>query len=255
MAHSTGIKDLNFVLLVGDNFYDAGVKSVDDPRFESDFEQAFPASSFPCPFYVCLGNHDYFGNVQAQIEYTKKSERWRMPANYYCISESVGSQSIDFFVLDTTPIAEGDFSTRAQICWLEDGLSKSTADWKIVVGHHPILSGGEHGACRRTRRALEPLFEKYKVDLYISGHDHDLQLNQSTKGWLQLVSGAGSKLRSTHWINETLFAQAQSGFAWVVVQDNQMFVSFFGVDGHLFTHCQTKKHVAIASRPSAKLPN
>ena len=149
MARSADIDDLDFILMVGDNFYDAGVTSVDDPRFISDFENAFPESSFPCPFYVCLGNHDYYGNVQAQIDYTNQSQRWRMPGNYYCIEQTVGSCRVDFFVLDTMPIHEGDFSTRSQICWLKDRLSKSQADWKIVVGHHP------HPVRRRTRSLPE----------------------------------------------------------------------------------------------------
>jgi hypothetical protein len=37
-------------MLLGDNFYERGVDSVDDPRFDQDFESLFDARSFEIPF-------------------------------------------------------------------------------------------------------------------------------------------------------------------------------------------------------------
>jgi len=28
------------------------------------------------PWFMLLGNHDHFGNINAQVEYSNKSERW-----------------------------------------------------------------------------------------------------------------------------------------------------------------------------------
>eukprot|EP00287_Rhodomonas_sp_CCMP768_P026371 CAMPEP_0202844016 /NCGR_PEP_ID=MMETSP1389-20130828/66107_1 /ASSEMBLY_ACC=CAM_ASM_000865 /TAXON_ID=302021 /ORGANISM="Rhodomonas sp., Strain CCMP768" /LENGTH=149 /DNA_ID=CAMNT_0049521235 /DNA_START=36 /DNA_END=485 /DNA_ORIENTATION=- len=62
-----------------------------------------------------------------------------------------------------------------QMTWLEETLAASTADWLVVVGHYPVLSGGEHGSTQSLITGLKPLLEKYHVDAYIGGHDHTLQ--------------------------------------------------------------------------------
>lgn len=51
-----------------------------------------------------------------------------------------------------------------------------SADYLIVTGHYPVYSAGSAGPsipCLYNK--LDPLLKKYKVQAYISGHDHDLQ--------------------------------------------------------------------------------
>jgi predicted MPP superfamily phosphohydrolase len=66
-----------FVISTGDNFYCCGVASVDDPQWVSSFENVYRSHSFQIPWYVSLGNHDYQGNVQAQINYRCRAARRR----------------------------------------------------------------------------------------------------------------------------------------------------------------------------------
>ena len=75
--------DAMFVLAIGDNMYDTGVTSVDDPQFQSKFEEPFTAESLNIPWYVVGGNHDYYGSIDAQIQYSDKSYRWIFPDYYY----------------------------------------------------------------------------------------------------------------------------------------------------------------------------
>lgn len=67
MAKHARATNASFVLAVGDNFYNKGVKSVDDQRFKTTFEDVFSSTDLDMPFYVAVGNHDHFGNVQAQV--------------------------------------------------------------------------------------------------------------------------------------------------------------------------------------------
>lgn len=223
------------VVLLGDNFYESGVASVEDPRFQTDFERVFPAARFDAPFFACLGNHDHNGNVEAQVAYSRRSDRWWMPARYYQTSLAADGVTVDLFVLDTVSLGGGGEPAERQLRWLADSLSASTATWRVVVGHHPCLSGGKHGASEPVAVRLAPLLERYRVDLYVSGHEHDLQLLDSGHGWLQVVSGSGSKLRSTRWIRPTRYAAATAGFAWLLLNDSTLSISFFGDGRHLFT--------------------
>jgi len=104
-----------------------------------------------------LGNHDYRGNVDAQIAYSAVSSRWRMPARYYKRAEALpDGGAVDFIFLDTSPFVARYRGTdvrstarirRRSFPGVESALSQSTARWKIVVGHHPVFSGGrDHGS-------------------------------------------------------------------------------------------------------------
>ena len=74
--------DAKFIVAVGDNFYEHGVASVDDPQWQTSFENVYTAPSLHVPWRVILGNHDYHGNCDAQMAYSNISPRWTMPARY-----------------------------------------------------------------------------------------------------------------------------------------------------------------------------
>ena len=53
------------VISLGDNFYPTGVKSTSDAQWQTTFERPFAA--LQTRFLSVLGNHDYMGNVDAQV--------------------------------------------------------------------------------------------------------------------------------------------------------------------------------------------
>ena len=73
------------VVLLGDNFYASGVDSVEDALFSENFAKLYDTEQLGnLTWHAILGNHDYQGNVEAQIQYTERSGgRWYMPAHYY----------------------------------------------------------------------------------------------------------------------------------------------------------------------------
>ena len=133
-------------------------------------------------------------------------------------------EKVLFIFLDTNPFdgtlirrKHSDLSkqdTLAQKKWLIETLSSSTCKWKIVVGHHPLFTTGmRRGQMLDVRQSFLSVFEKYQVDAYFAGHDHDLQ-HQKPKGFTHyFVSGAGSEIRSvSHDSLQTKFAVSDHGF-------------------------------------------
>ncbi|MZR62539.1 metallophosphoesterase [Alcanivorax sp. DP30] len=161
----------DLVVGLGDNIYESGVTSVDDPQFEEKFEKPFEPVQLP--FYMVLGNHDntaYVGGDGAgnargefQVDYTyfdgKLSSRWNMPDRYYQHSAGTTTTNprplVDFFALDSNPIAGGfadpdlayAYHTYGidQRNWAVNALGSSDAVFKIAMSHHPYLSNGSHG--------------------------------------------------------------------------------------------------------------
>jgi hypothetical protein len=58
IAAHCAARGCDFVQLLGDNIYDSGVTSVDDPQWQTKFEE--PYKLVTQPFYVVLGNHDFY---------------------------------------------------------------------------------------------------------------------------------------------------------------------------------------------------
>jgi tartrate-resistant acid phosphatase type 5 len=244
MAAKAAQEPISFVLMLGDNFYESGVTSVTDPQWTNAFVDMYHQPSLQVGFYAVLGNHDYRSNPQAQIDYTRLSQRWRMLDRYYTVVRSLGdSASVQFFFLDTNPLAYLSLSQAKalsdtgiemrQIRWFDRQLNESTAQWKIVLGHHTIYSGGEHGDNESMRYLLEPLLTKYKVDFYLAGHDHDLELLKSMNGVHYVVSGAGGKHRDVRWRENTLFAATNLGFTFFRISPNEAVIEFLSRNGSL----------------------
>jgi tartrate-resistant acid phosphatase type 5 len=233
-------KDLNpkFIISVGDNFYNNGVQSVDDPHWQKSFEDVYRDPALSVPWYCILGNHDYHGNCDAQVAYNKTNPRWNMPARYYVQSQQIDAiTTADFFYLDTTPMVKsyyknGKEPTRPnvitqdvpkQLAWFKAALAASKAQWKIVIGHHPIYSGGGHGDMPELIENILPLLQEHKVQAYFNGHDHDLQ--HLVAGNVNLFdTGAGSQHTLTFYTKRSKFAKSCSGFTTVSLQPDKMAV-------------------------------
>lgn len=57
--------------------------------------------------------------------------------------------------------------------WLEEVLAKNESRWVICTFHHPIFSTAKKKDDNvELRRLWKPIFDKYKVDLVLQGHDH-----------------------------------------------------------------------------------
>jgi uncharacterized membrane protein len=157
-------------LLLGDNIYPNGdVAKLAESHFEVPY--GFLISQH-LRFIAALGNHDvdtirYFG----------------MPAPYYKATQG----PVDVFVLNTVNFK----SDPIQRQWLEKELSESKAEWKIVMGHHPMLSSGHYGNDSKLTTQLLPVLKRYHVDFYLNGHEHLYERFKAQDGVHMVTSGGG----------------------------------------------------------------
>lgn len=230
-----------FVLAVGDNFYEAGVASVDDPKWRTSFEDVYTDPALHRPWYVALGNHDYKTNPQAQVDYTAQSKRWRMPSRYYRVASAEhGLAGVELFVIDTSPMVHqyrekvdariaqnvSGQDVDAKLAWLDRALAASSAPIKLVAGHHTLRSGGSsHGDTPELVERLLPILQRRGVTAYINGHDHDMQ-HIRRDGLDYVCCGAGSQVRPVSEVQGTQFCLSRSGFAAFAIVQGQLALAF-----------------------------
>lgn len=211
MGNFTQRNPVDFVLALGDNYYDDGIPGdATSYRFKDTFEDVFTAPTLQgMPYFAVLGNHDYLGNYTAEVAYTELSARWEMPSTYYTqVIQYNGSNGSPFTLqlvaIDTVELAgltSGEDPTeqppgpadqvraQTQIQWIQQTLSTSSADILLVIGHYPVFSGCSHGPTLILDLELEPLLEQYGAH-YFSGHDH-CQEYMEYKNVSYILTGVG----------------------------------------------------------------
>nr|GMD38280.1 purple acid phosphatase 17-like [Ipomoea batatas] len=257
---------IDFVVSTGDNFYDNGLTGEHDDAFTESFTDVYTAESLQKQWYSVLGNHDYRGDAEAQLS----SHLRKLDSRWLCLrSFVVNTEIVDLFFVDTTPFVEEYFNspehvydwrgvfpqqtyTKNVLNGLEYALMKSTAKWRIVIGHHAIRSAGHHGDTKELVERLLPILRTYNVDLYMNGHDHSLEHISDDESPIQfMTSGAGSKA----WRGDVTmdrkgvsFFYDGQGFMSVQLVENDIGIVFYDVDGqvlHRWTMSKQLLHTAI----------
>jgi hypothetical protein len=211
-----------FLVALGDNAYSSGT--------EQEFQDRMFTPMAPLlrevPIFPSLGNHEYVTN-QGQ----PYLDNFYLPTNNPAGTERYYSFDwghVHFVALDSNcaiGLASSDRCTlAAQKAWLEQDLAATTKPWKVVFFHHPPWSSGDHGSQLSMRRNFAPLFEKYNVDLVLTGHDHNYERSKpmkgdavaptGTRGITYLVVGSGGA---------TLRAFPSTQPSWTAVRDNQAY--------------------------------
>jgi acid phosphatase type 7 len=205
-------------LALGDNAYSSGTES----EIQNNLFAPLAPVLAEVPFFPVAGNHEYVTNQsQPYLDNLYLPTSPSGGERYY----SFDWGHVHFVGLDSNcaiGLASADRCTlAAQKAWVEKDLAASTAPWKIVYFHHPPWSSGDHGSQPLMRREFGPIFEKYGVDLVLTGHDHDYERSKPMLGdgvapsgkqgiTYLVVGGGGASLRA--------FATPRP--SWSVVRDD-----------------------------------
>ncbi|MFG3253450.1 purple acid phosphatase family protein [Streptomyces sp. NPDC048172] len=147
------------------------------------------------PWMVTTGNHD----MEAWYSpdgYGGQSARWTLPDNGPDAEKAPGVYSFTYgntgvVALDANDVsyeipANRGVTDGAQTRWLERTLQRMRGekgiDFVVVFFHHCAYSTSTHASDGGVRDAWVDLFERFKVDLVINGHNHVYERTDPVRG-------------------------------------------------------------------------
>jgi tartrate-resistant acid phosphatase type 5 len=269
MARKAAKFNPDFVVSTGDNFYEWGLTSVNDPQFDSSFRDIYSQPELAnVPWHVALGNHDYgetddpkarpdcshaawvdgecfYSPVhQLDVQLTARDPRWHCERSF---TLTLAGGEVEIFFIDTTPIMSQYYDAKwannrgglkeqsweDQVRELEASLARSKAAWKLVVGHHPVRTNHRPDLKFKDMvDAIEPVLIDHGVSAYFCGHDHNLQhIHHPKRRYHQITSGAGSAIGAYFYGDkDSPFQWGGNGFVAVELGRDLMRVEYIGVD-------------------------
>lgn len=94
-----------------------------------------------------------------------------------------------------------------QVAWLEKVLGDNPNRWTVLTFHHPIYSSARGRDNAKLRDLWQPVFDKYKVDIVLQGHDHTYARSGLVTYQENVATGASFRNQDTG----TLYVVSVSG--------------------------------------------
>jgi hypothetical protein len=160
---------------------------------EGDWQRFFAVTAdalATVPYYPAIGNHDV-GRTGDELRsfdqvFALPEAPAGRPSGVYYYSYDVANVHLVF-------MDSNSYDRREQREWLAADLADARARKVraiIVTCHDGPYSSGSHRGNTVAQRDYVPILKQYKVDLILSGHDHDYQRG-SIGGIDYIVSGGG----------------------------------------------------------------
>lgn len=148
--------------------------------------------AFPTP-----GNHEY-GSKQLtthwrpQFTLPENGVKGLEETNYYLDIHGVRMVALN-----------SNRMQKEQTEWLDNLLSDNPNRWTVLTFHHPVYSAARSRDNKELRELWQPILDKHRVDIVLTGHDHTyarsnlrtgLSTREGTAGTVYVVSVSGPKM-------------------------------------------------------------
>jgi len=194
-------------LITGDTSYAEGDSRVWDAYFDQQ-QQLFATT----PTMPVVGNHEYDAPGPGAAGFRS---RFALPGNGYYYSFDY--ENVHFVGVDANGETITEGRAGEQLVWLETDLARARRaraggdiDWIIAFQHQPLYSSEDTRRSNIARiSALEPIYQRYGVDLVLAGHNHmyerslpmaggvptndQQRYTREQVGFLQVVNGGGGR--------------------------------------------------------------
>lgn len=258
------MSNIDFLLHAGDliNVYNRDV----------EWGEWFHAGGFihaQVPSIMTPGNHEY--------KDVKLSPQWRpqfnLPQNGVKGLEEtcyeINYPELKVISLDAEQIDESSFYRKAQAIWLDSILTHNPKKWTVITFHYPIYSTKPNRDNIVLRETFKPIFDKYKVDLVLQGHDHaygrgtanNVATGASVKskdaGTVYVVSVSGPKMYDMTYEESWMERKAENTqlFQVITVAGNSVQYKAFTGSGDLYDSFTLKKNGKKPNRLFNQIPN
>ena len=207
------------------------------------------------PVIATPGNHEYHKGLIQKLD-----ERWTThfsfpqngPPDFLGRACYWDYQNTRFISIDSNGIQSLP-SALEQRKWLKSVLENTHQKWIVVVMHHPLYSTSRGRDYFYLRTLFKSLFEKYNVDLVLSGHDHSYgramhipneeQLNKP--GPVYVVTHASPKVYDLKFSAQMdKLASNTAMYQLIDVSKDSIRFGAYTSDGELFDGFTIRKDVA-----------
>jgi len=184
------------------------------------------------PFFNAVGNHE--GWEQNTIAFTAAPESPSGRQEYY--SFDYGDAHI--LVLSTQHSCKPN---SEQYKFAEADLKATNKKWKIVTFHEPAYSFGSHFPNKYMKAMSENIFEKTKVDLVFTGHNHYYQHNLVNGIHHFVMGGGGAPLYTPKTSPNTLKSEKAHHYGIADVTATTFSMKVYNLKGEVIDTIELKK--------------
>jgi hypothetical protein len=191
-----------------------------DPQVWDQFLAQTELVAARVPWMVAMGNHDMealysadgYGGQLARFDFPGNGPA-HCPSVYSFIYGNLGVICLDANDVSYEFPANLGHTDGSQTAWLEDRLrflrQQSDVDFVVAYFHHCAYSTTkQHASEGGVRNHWVPLFDRYKVDLVITGHNHVYERTDPLRGGARITT---APIGATVWPEKDGIVYATAG--------------------------------------------
>jgi acid phosphatase type 7 len=208
------------------------------------------------PSILAPGSHEYAFKSGDKVRWDVLSPLWTahftLPENGPKGLEervyTIDYQGVRFVILDA------QMKLSEQTPWLEKVLANNPNKWTVAAMHEPVFSVARDRDGHDTRDAFMSLFDKYGVDLVLTGHDHVYSRSHKLKngkvvpdsgqGTVYVTSLMGEKSYPVNYHYKDLMEKLEGNlqlFQVISLQGNGLKFTSYTATGKVFDSFELEK--------------